>query len=97
MAPYGENRGHSPYPPEHQYGAPPAPGAGYGEQQPGQYGQPGAPGEPADGERGLGSTLLGGAGGAFVGHKLGGGPLGTIGGLVAGAIGANVLDHKHDK
>jgi len=51
----------------------------------------------ADGERGLGSTLIGSAGGAFVGHKLGGGPLGTIGGLVAGAIGANVLDSKHDK
>jgi hypothetical protein len=45
----------------------------------------------------LGSTLIGGAGGAFVGHKLGGGPLGTIGGLVAGAMGANILDSKHDK
>lgn len=40
---------------------------------------------------------MGSAGGAFIGHKLGGGALGTVGGLVAGAIGANLLDSKHDK
>lgn len=68
----------------------------YGQQ--GAYGQagPGGPDGP-DGERGLGSTLIGGAGGAFIGHKLGGGPLGTIGGLVAGAVGANMLSDKHDE
>lgn len=48
-----------------------------------------------EGDRGLGSTLIGGAGGAFLGNKLGGGALGTIGGLVAGAIGANVLSDKY--
>lgn len=40
---------------------------------------------------------MGGAGGAFVGHKLGGGVLGTMGGMVAGAVGANYLSDKHDK
>ena len=72
---------------------------GYGDQQhqQGQYGQPGVPGGPsgpADGERGLGSTLIGGAGGAFLGNQLGGGALGTIGGLIAGAVGANMLSDK---
>ena len=66
---------------------------GYGQQQ-GQYGQTGVPGDPADGERGLGSTLIGGAGGAFLGNKMGGGALGTIGGLIAGAVGANMLSDK---
>ena len=37
---------------------------------------------------------IGGAGGAFLGNKLGGGALGTMGGLIAGAIGANVLSDK---
>ena len=42
-----------------------------------------------EGERGLGSTILGAAGGGFVGHKLGGGMLGTAGGALAGAVGMN--------
>lgn len=105
---YDPNRSTSPYPPpaqhqqgyhdpNQQYGAPQQQ-HGYGEQQgygAQQHGQPGAPGGPAEGDRGLGSTLIGGAGGAFLGNKLGGGALGTIGGLVAGAIGANVLGDKY--
>ncbi|KAB8337283.1 hypothetical protein FH972_021584 [Carpinus fangiana] len=72
-------------------GAPP-----YQQQQHGgppgqQYGQQGQVGP--EGERGLGASLLGGAAGGFAGHKMGGGGLGTIGGMVAGAIGANVLEH----
>ncbi|KAF1345176.1 hypothetical protein BDV97DRAFT_42701 [Delphinella strobiligena] len=60
------------------------------------YGQEGAvPGQ--EGDRGLGATLLGGAGGAFLGHKTAGGGLGTLGGMVLGAIGANVLENKHEK
>jgi hypothetical protein len=85
---------------QHGYGGQPGYGdhqqQGYGQQpaygQP--HGQPGAPGGPAEGDRGLGSTLIGGAGGAFLGNKMGGGTLGTLGGLVAGAIGANVLSDK---
>ena len=102
---YDANRSHSPYPPpaqHQQYGQQPQQ-HGYGDQQhqqghgqqPGQYGQPGAPGGPADGERGLGSTLIGGAGGAFLGNKMGGGALGTIGGLIAGAVGANMLSDQY--
>lgn len=51
----------------------------------------------ADGERGLGATVLGGAGGAFLGHKMEGGALGTIGGLAIGAIAANAFEHHHEK
>ncbi|KAL2786962.1 hypothetical protein BJX66DRAFT_341650 [Aspergillus keveii] len=50
-----------------------------------------------EGERGLGSTVVGGAGGAFIGHKVGKksdhGTLGAIGGAVAGAIVANVASN----
>ena len=46
-------------------------------------------------ERGLGATLIGGSGGAFLGKKLGGGGLGTMGGGILGAVAANVLDHKY--
>jgi hypothetical protein len=40
---------------------------------------------------------MGGAGGAFLGAKMGGGVLGTMGGMVAGAVGANMLSNSHDK
>ncbi|KAB8199957.1 hypothetical protein BDV34DRAFT_230753 [Aspergillus parasiticus] len=47
-----------------------------------------------EGGKGLGSTLVGGAGGAFVGHEVGKksdhGVLGTIGGAIAGAFAANL-------
>ncbi|KAL3481278.1 hypothetical protein BJX99DRAFT_253582 [Aspergillus californicus] len=48
---------------------------------------------PGEEERGLGATVIGGAGGAFVGHKIGKksdhGVLGTVGGAIAGAVVAN--------
>jgi len=67
-------------------------------QYPGQagYGQAGAV-AGQEGDRGLGATLLGGAGGALLGHKTAGGGLGTLGGMLLGAIGANVLENKHEK
>ncbi|KAK6811501.1 hypothetical protein RU639_012693 [Aspergillus parasiticus] len=50
-----------------------------------------------EGEKGLGSTLVGGAGGAFVGHEVGKksdhGVLGTIGGAIAGAFAANLASN----
>ncbi|KAJ5449888.1 uncharacterized protein N7458_006337 [Penicillium daleae] len=50
--------------------------------------------EMPEGERGLGATVIGGAGGAFVGHHVGKksdhGTLGTVGGALAGAVLANV-------
>ncbi|KAJ6024798.1 hypothetical protein N7540_005595 [Penicillium herquei] len=47
---------------------------------------------PEDSERGLGSTLIGGAGGAYVGHQMGGG-MATAGGAMVGALGANAVSH----
>ncbi|KAL4960029.1 uncharacterized protein BDV14DRAFT_205141 [Aspergillus stella-maris] len=50
-----------------------------------------------EGEKGLGSTVVGGTGGAFVGHQVGKksdhGTLGAIGGALIGAIGANVASN----
>ncbi|KAJ6092850.1 hypothetical protein N7486_008139 [Penicillium sp. IBT 16267x] len=46
-----------------------------------------------EGERGLGSTLLGGAGGAYIGHQMGGG-MATPGGAVIGALEANAVTHS---
>ncbi|KAJ5088896.1 hypothetical protein N7456_012512 [Penicillium angulare] len=64
-------------------GAPPSAQAGYG---------PGPAGP--EGDRGLGSTLAGGAVGGFAGHKMGGGFLGTAGGAVLGAVGMNMATHE---
>ncbi|KAF9890651.1 hypothetical protein FE257_005782 [Aspergillus nanangensis] len=54
------------------------------------------PNDP-EAEKGLGSTVVGGAGGAFVGHKVGKqsdhGTLGAIGGAIAGAIAANLASN----
>lgn len=48
---------------------------------------------PSEADRGLGATLIGGGGGAYLGKKLGGGsPLGAIGGSVVGALAANMLE-----
>ncbi|KAJ5989491.1 hypothetical protein N7481_004701 [Penicillium waksmanii] len=51
--------------------------------------------EPNDlnGEKGLGSTVVGGAAGGYMGHKMGGG-WSTAAGAVIGAVGMNVLSHK---
>lgn len=52
-------------------------------------GHPGAPPGP-EGERGMGSKILGATGGGFLGHKIGGGMLGTAGGALAGAAGMSM-------
>lgn len=71
-----------------------------------QYGQPppydersfGAPEQQGHSkERGLGATVLGGAGGAFLGHEMGHGKMATLGGLAVGAIAANAFEHHHEK
>ena len=49
-------------------------------------------GEPYSEDRSLAATLVGGAGGAFLGRKAGAGFLGTVGSAVAGAIAANVAE-----
>ncbi|KAI4253429.1 MAG: hypothetical protein LQ352_003695 [Teloschistes flavicans] len=47
--------------------------------------------------RDLGASLLGAAGGGFIGHKYGGGALGAIGGAVAGAVATNFAEKEWDK
>jgi hypothetical protein len=49
-------------------------------------------------KRSSGTTglIAGGAGGALIGHALGGGTLGTIAGGVGGALLGKHLDQKHD-
>lgn len=92
-----QDRGHSPYPPQqgheqYQQGGASASyyGAGAPQHQQGYAPGPGGP----EGDRGLGSTLLGGAAGGFAGHKMGGGFLGTAGGAVLGAVGMNMATHE---
>ncbi|EON69899.1 hypothetical protein W97_09163 [Coniosporium apollinis CBS 100218] len=99
-APYNEHqRAHSPFPPQGQVEV-------YGGNQNGGYGAPGPPGDygvpgdssgPQDGERGFLGNTVGAAAGGYTGHKLCGGPLGTIGGIIAGVVGANLLDKACDK
>ena len=52
---------------------------------------PGA--EGAEDEKGLGSTVVGGAAGGYAGHKMGGGKLGAAAGAALGAIGLNMATH----
>jgi hypothetical protein len=64
----------------------------------GNAADPNAPSDPnaPEGERGLGSSLLGGAAGAYFGHKKGHGVLGAIGGAIAGNfLGEQVKEKKH--
>lgn len=91
-----QDGGHSPYPQQqYQQGA----SASYygASSQSGYASHPGqAPGLAGqEGERGLGSTILGATGGGFVGHKLGGGVLGTAGGALVGAVGANLANKAY--
>lgn len=89
-----QDRGHSPYPPQQQYQQGGESASYYGATPPAhQQGYAPGPGGP-EGEKGLGSTLLGGAAGGFAGHKLGGGFMGTAGGAVLGAVGMNMATHE---
>jgi len=48
-------------------------------------------------EKGLAASTLGGAGGALLGHSVaGGGAVGLIGGILAGALGASKLEEKRE-
>lgn len=46
-----------------------------------------------EGEKGLGSTVVGGAAGGYMGHKMGGG-WGTAAGTALGAVGMNMVSHR---
>ncbi|KAL1969281.1 hypothetical protein VTN77DRAFT_9473 [Rasamsonia byssochlamydoides] len=92
-----DTRGYSPSPSLHQQHA-------QYDQNNAQYQQqPAAAGESApvdlnapEGERGLGSALLGGAAGYYIGHKHNHGLLGAVGGALLGNfIGDKLMDKKH--
>ncbi|KAL5343278.1 hypothetical protein BJX70DRAFT_394276 [Aspergillus crustosus] len=68
------------------------------QPQTASYGPEGFNNAPGgEGEKGLGSTIVGGTAGGFMGHHVGKksdhGVLGTVGGAVAGAIIANVASN----
>jgi len=69
-------------------------------QQPGGHADPNAPYDPnaPEGERGLGSSLVGGVAGHYLGKQTGHGFLGTVGGaIVANLVGSKFKDHKDHK
>ena len=88
-----QDGGHSPYPQQQYHQGESASYYGGSSQSDyaSQLGQaPGPAGQ--EGEKGLGSSIVGATGGGIVGHKLGGGLLGTAGGALVGAIGANMAN-----
>lgn len=61
-----------------------------------QYPEGAADPNAAEGERGLGSSLIGGAAGYYLGHKKNHGLLGAVGGAILGnIIGDKIKEHKH--
>ncbi|KAJ5907624.1 hypothetical protein N7495_000306 [Penicillium taxi] len=50
--------------------------------------------EQTVGDRGLGSTISGGAAGGYTAHQMGGGKLATAGGALLGAVGMNMVSNK---
>ena len=58
-----------------------------------QHGRPVGTVDP-EAEKGLGSTLVGGAAGGYAGHRLGGGFLGSTAGALLGAVGMNAATHQ---
>jgi len=51
----------------------------------------------SDGERGLAAKLAGGAGGAWIAHEKRAGALGTLGGIVVGALAGSILENQFEK
>ncbi|CAK4032126.1 Hypothetical predicted protein [Lecanosticta acicola] len=49
----------------------------------------------SEGERGVAAELAGGAGGAWIGHEISDSAMGTVGGLVVGALAAKVLEKQY--
>ncbi|CAI7598103.1 unnamed protein product [Penicillium pancosmium] len=85
--------GNLPYPQQQPYAPVGENASYYGTAPLDQYGNPIGPAGPQD-EKGLGSTVVGGAAGGYAGHKLGGGFLGSTAGAVLGAIGMNAATHQ---
>ena len=92
-----QDRSNSPYSPQHQHYQQGGANASYYNEAPPsqqQQQQSYAPGPNGpEGEKGLGSTLIGGAAGGIMGHKMGGGKLATAGGAALGAVAMNLATH----
>ncbi|KAF3395374.1 hypothetical protein DPV78_009329 [Talaromyces pinophilus] len=78
-----------PYHPQYQYQAVGENASYYNEARPQYYHNNPASGEQ-NGERGLGSTVLGGLAGGYVANQMGAGPMGTAGGAILGATGMHM-------
>lgn len=88
-----------------QFQAPPAPQNYEASYPPQGHYQPAAnasyysgasldgPDSKAENEKGLGSTVIGGAAGGYAGHKMGRGKLATVAGAAVGAVGMNMATH----
>jgi len=111
--PYGEEgygqQSHD-RPQQHQYGQPAPYGSSeypprpeYGQRFEGQEYPPtnapyGGPNAEGDGDRGVMGALAGGAAGAFGGHKVHHGFLGSVGGAIAGSVLEDQYKkHEHEK
>ncbi|KAJ5574114.1 uncharacterized protein N7459_008541 [Penicillium hispanicum] len=93
-APYSQQAQPPPYNEPYQQGQHPGQPVGenasyYNDIPASQQGA--APG--AEGEKGLGSTIVGGAAGGIVSHQMGAGKLGTAGGATLGAVAMNMATH----
>jgi len=92
-----DTRGFDPNQQQQQYDPNNPQAQGQGHPTYGNAADPNAPYDPnaPEGERGLGTALLGGATGAYLGHQKGHGFLGAIGGAIAGnLLGNEVKKHK---
>lgn len=84
-----QNGARMPYHQQYQYQAVGENAAYYNEAQPQYYHNNPASGEQ-NGERGLGSTVIGGLVGGYVANQMGAGPMETAGGAILGTTGMNI-------
>ncbi|OQD69313.1 hypothetical protein PENPOL_c002G03116 [Penicillium polonicum] len=86
---------HTPTPPPYEFQQQPGENASYYQHTPPYDGADSShTSENRDSERGLGSTVTGGAAGGYAAHQMGGGKLATAGGALLGAVGMNMATHK---
>ncbi|KAJ5180104.1 hypothetical protein N7492_003314 [Penicillium capsulatum] len=92
--PYGQQYSQPSYPPYEQY---PTETNQYQNQAPGAnadyYNGSSMSESGTDDEKGLGSTIVGGAAGGYAAHHFGGGKMGTLAGAALGAAGMNAATH----
>ncbi|KAJ5238777.1 hypothetical protein N7468_003396 [Penicillium chermesinum] len=94
-ASYNPTQGYQQGPPpydEQSYSQDRGENASYYSESPAPKQQGPPPQGPPGDERGLGSTLVGGAVGGYMGHQAGG-TMSTLGGAAVGAAGMNMATH----